>query len=45
MIDPDYAGSFARQQQRAMKTQHQGFYWAPGQNTPSRAPDIGATLQ
>ena len=45
VIDPDYNRSFARQQQRALKTNQQGFYWAPGQNTPSRAPDLGASLQ
>lgn len=45
MIDRDHAKSFARQQQRALKTNHQGFFWAPGQNAPSRAPDLGAMLQ
>ena len=45
MLDRDYAASFARQQQRAMKEQHQGFFWAPGSNGPSRAPDLGAMLQ
>ena len=45
MIDPDYARAFARQQQRAQKTYHQGFYWAPGESTPGRAPDVGAALQ
>lgn len=45
MIDRDYAKSFARQQQRALKTNHQGFFWQPGQNAPGRAPDLGAMLQ
>ena len=42
MIDPEWQRSFARQQQRSMKTNQQSFYWAPGQNAPSRGPDLGA---
>ena len=45
MIDPEWQRSFARQQQRAMKTQQQGFWWAPGQSAPGRAPALGSTLQ
>lgn len=42
LLDRDYAKSFARQQERSIKTNHQGLFWAPGQNAPSRAPDLGA---
>ncbi|MBV8896122.1 MAG: hypothetical protein JO051_06410 [Acidobacteriaceae bacterium] len=43
-IDRDYAGSFARQQDRARKLTHQGFWWAPGQATPSRGPDFSNVM-
>jgi hypothetical protein len=40
-IDPDYAGSFRRASERARKTYGQGFWWAPGESAPTRAPDLG----
>ncbi len=45
LLDKDYAKSFARQQQRSLKTNQQGFFWAPGQNTPGRGPDLGTLMR
>jgi hypothetical protein len=44
MLDPSYAKSFARAQQRAQKLYGQNFWWAPGEKAPSRPPDLGAAL-
>lgn len=44
-IDPDYAHSFARMQERTQKAKGQGWYWAPGQSGPDRAPDMGAMFK
>jgi hypothetical protein len=34
-------GYLARMQKRAQKDWNQGFYWAPGEALPDRAPDFG----
>jgi hypothetical protein len=43
-IDPDYSRSFQRARDRAQKLHGQQFWWAPGDTTPTRAPDAGAML-
>jgi len=40
MIDPDAAGYFRRMQRRAENEFGQGFWWAPGESAPERAPDL-----
>jgi hypothetical protein len=37
-LNPGYLG---RMQKRAMKDWGQGYWWAPGELTPDRAPDFG----
>lgn len=43
MIDPHYARSWGRMAQRA-RDQGSGFWWAPGELTPERAPDLSAAI-
>lgn len=40
LVDPDYRGSFRRQEQR-LKQQGSQFFWAPGSSSPDRAPQFG----
>src|SRR5690242_61449 len=42
-IDPKYDQSFAAMQKRAAG-QGQGFYWAPGEMLPQRAPNLANTV-
>jgi len=42
LIDPDYARSFQRAKDNAMKRHQQQFWWAPGDAGPTRAPGLGA---
>lgn len=44
VIDPEANKAFKRKQRDAAKNYGQGFWWQPGQWTPSRAPDIGNVL-
>jgi hypothetical protein len=44
MIDPNYASSFRREQERQEKLFGQKSYWQPGETAPERAPDLGAAL-
>lgn len=41
MIDPDYKQSFRRYEKRMKKEFDQTFWWAPGDSSPERAPDMG----
>lgn len=41
LVDPEANKAFKRRQQDAAKTYGQGYWWAPGQALPSRAPDFG----
>lgn len=41
MIDPDYKRSFRRYEKRMKKEFDQTFWWAPGDSSPERAPDMG----
>lgn len=41
MIDPDYKQSFKRYEKRMKKEFDQTFWWAPGDSSPDRAPDMG----
>ena len=38
MVDPNYAQSFQRQQDRLKKLRNQDFWWRPGETAPDRAP-------
>lgn len=40
MLDPDYVDSFAREAERLHKRSGQGFFWAPGETSPQRAPQL-----
>jgi hypothetical protein len=40
-IDPDYARSFARVENRARQETGQEFWWGPGDSAPARAPQLG----
>jgi len=40
LVDPDYRGSWRRAEQRLRK-EDTGFWWAPGENAPERAPQLG----
>lgn len=44
-MDPNYAASFARQQQRVRKDYGQSFFWRPGKTSPKRGPDVGASVR
>ncbi|MCI0601337.1 MAG: hypothetical protein L0Y60_17845 [Beijerinckiaceae bacterium] len=44
MLDPDYARSFRREQQRQENEHGQKFYWDPGELAPSRPPNLGAAI-
>lgn len=44
VVDPEANKAFKRRQQDAAKTYGQGYWWAPGQALPSRAPDIANAL-
>jgi hypothetical protein len=39
LVDPDYRASFRRMEQTAKK-QGSGYWWAPGQSSPSRPPAL-----
>jgi hypothetical protein len=41
-VDPQYRESFRRMKKRAKDDYGQKFFWGPGDDTPSRAPDFGA---
>jgi hypothetical protein len=43
-LDPDYLRAFARERERAQKLHGQGFWFAPGENAPERAPDFGSVM-
>lgn len=43
-LDPDYANSFARRENRAMKEYGQGFWFRPGESAPDRAPALRAVI-
>jgi hypothetical protein len=43
LVDPDYRASFRRAEQNAKK-QGSGFFWGPGESTPSRAPNLANVL-
>jgi hypothetical protein len=44
MGDPDYRRSFLREEQRLRDRTGQEFWWAPGETSPRRAPDLGAMV-
>ncbi len=44
MVDPDYAESLRRMEERARKAFGQEFWWRPGQALPERGPNTGAVL-
>lgn len=39
-IDPDFADSAARMEDRALREEGQEFYWRPGDPAPERAPEM-----
>jgi len=41
LIDPDASRSFKTKVQNSLRERDQGFWWAPGEVAPSRAPSIG----
>lgn len=41
MVDPNYRQTFNRYEQRMKKEFGQSFWWGPGDNLPTRAPDSG----
>lgn len=41
LADPDAQASFYRQAQKRKRDYNQDFWWAPGETTPRRAPNIG----
>ena len=43
-VDPNYAQSFQRAKDNAQKRYGQKCWWAPGDETPARAPDAGAAV-
>lgn len=44
LLDPNYAQSFQRTRDAAMRDYDQRFFWGPGRTMPERAPDLGAAL-
>jgi hypothetical protein len=44
LADPDYRGSFRRMEHKLKEETGQEFWFSPGQNTPSRAPNLGAVV-
>jgi hypothetical protein len=44
VVDPSFAQSFQRAKNNAQKRYGQGFWWAPGDARPTRAPDAGAAF-
>jgi phage terminase Nu1 subunit (DNA packaging protein) len=42
LADPDYRGSFRRMEETLRKDTGQQFWWHPGDNAPSRGPDLTA---
>lgn len=44
LVDPNYAQSFRREQQRQEKLYGQKFYWRPGELAPSRPPNPRAAI-
>lgn len=45
LIDPEYRRSFRRITENADQTYGQKFWWAPGNPTPQRAPNLGNVYQ
>lgn len=43
-LDPDYRGSFHRMEKRLRDETGQQFWFAPGENAPDRAPNLGAAF-
>jgi hypothetical protein len=43
-VDPQWRDSFRRMKKRAKDDYGQRFFWGPGEDAPSRAPDLGAAL-
>jgi hypothetical protein len=44
MLDPKYAASFKRMEQRAKKDYGQSFWWRPGKVAPSRGPNLSTAI-
>ncbi len=44
MLDPNYAQSFARKEQQALKAYGQQYWWHPGDTRPERAPRATAAI-
>lgn len=44
MVDPDAAGTFNRIEERARKEQATRFWWRPGHQEPSRAPELSRAV-
>jgi hypothetical protein len=44
LADPDYRGSFRRMEETLRKETGQQFWFAPGDNAPERAPNLGAAI-
>lgn len=44
LVDPEAQTAFRRQQRNWMRNTGQGFWWAPGEMKPQRAPDVGAVV-
>jgi hypothetical protein len=44
MLDPEYSQSVAKMQKRAAEN-GQGYYWAPGETAPRRAPDLMKAIE
>lgn len=42
--DPNYLGSFRRQEKRLRENTNQSFWWRPGKISPDRPPDFGAMV-
>jgi hypothetical protein len=43
-IDPEYDASWRSMERRAAE-KGQGYYWAPGEHAPSRAPDFSNAIE
>lgn len=44
MVDPNYRSTFSRYEQRMKKEFGQSFWWGPGDNLPTRAPDFANAI-
>jgi hypothetical protein len=45
LADPEAHDAFRNAQRNVLKSTGQEFWWQPGQQTPQRAPDLGAAFQ